>query len=691
MAEWLELPRDLLGLIAQKILLVTDFQSFAAVCHDWRSVAMENWHRRHLQIPLLMHSFAAPTNTCNFISIPGDNPRFLENFPPLKVQVHYFCSSSQECLVTMDKNLDIYLVSPMTGAHIKLPRHQTHVDSGIDYNYYLSKAKLSGSPTSSDCVIVAVFRERTLSSLRLGEESWTYIPGARYHPDVIDIIYHNDNVYAVRNISSSTVVTKFGVDKSKWVISSNSDRVVKPYLVHSVHGDLFCVIRYYHPLMSAAPAHHPNMFEVFCLNEISQKWIRVDDFLDQAVFLDSKQAVCIPASDSIQGNSIYFLDPSDHHLDWIHVCKVFNIQKKEVEVLNKFHSSFRSPPIIITIPSWSCNPPPHLRYNDPEIRLHHRPPPPSLRRRCRCGRWIGPLGHWFPPESKNTQARSPHRPNQRLLKAPPPPPPLPRRPLLVPALRCRRTRPRGNPDTPSETLTAALSIGDGVPISLIRQPDRSLNARFLPRTTIRTRSVVVYDDEVNPDPHDLALAFSQWLGRDRALVGFFDRSHALDLEAKTWIYTLHHDRYSIMLTKLMILKTEYLYRYSCWNSLREARGLVEGEGNCEDILMNFVAAMEKGGGEGPVLVEGRVRDWSDPRNNRTSSLISGSDEEEIRRVGLSSPLDHRKRRGWCIRELHRILGVMPLRYSYGKVVEGVGEHGLCNKGGNLVYCDNQWY
>ncbi|KAJ0969207.1 hypothetical protein J5N97_022084 [Dioscorea zingiberensis] len=252
----------------------------------------------------------------------------------------------------------------------------------------------------------------------------------------------------------------------------------------------------------------------------------------------------------------------------------------------------------------------------------------------------------------------------------------------------------GNPDTPSQTLSAALPISDGAPISLIRQPERSLNARFLPRTAIRTRAVVVCDDDVDPDPRALALAFSQWLGHDRALVGFFARSHALDLEAKTWIYTLHHDRYSIMLTKLVILKTEYLYRYSCWNRLRDARGLVERERNCEDILMNFVAAMEEGGGEGPVLVEGRVRDWGDPRNNGTLSTLSASgsgEEEEIRRVGLSSRLDHRKRRGWCIREFHRMLGVMPLRYSYGKVVEGAGEQGLCNKGGNLVYCDNQRY
>jgi alpha-1,4-N-acetylglucosaminyltransferase EXTL3 len=28
-----------------------------------------------------------------------------------------------------------------------------------------------------------------------------------------------------------------------------------------------------------------------------------------------------------------------------------------------------------------------------------------------------------------------------------------------------------------------------------------------------------------------------------------------------------------------------------------------------------------------------------------------------------------------------------LRYSYGKVVDSIGEQGLCRKGGKLVFCD----
>lgn len=113
---------------------------------------------------------------------------------------------------------------------------------------------------------------------------------------------------------------------------------------------------------------------------------------------------------------------------------------------------------------------------------------------------------------------------------------------------------------------------------------------------------------------------------------------------------------------------------------REAREVVERMNNCEDILINFVAA--EGGGEGPLMVGAeKVRDWGDARNE----IGDG--------VGLSSAKrgrgEHRKRRGDCIREFHKVLGRMNLRYSYGKVVDEVGEQGLCKKMGKLVPCDKQ--
>ncbi|WOL12846.1 hypothetical protein Cni_G21614 [Canna indica] len=149
----------------------------------------------------------------------------------------------------------------------------------------------------------------------------------------------------------------------------------------------------------------------------------------------------------------------------------------------------------------------------------------------------------------------------------------------------------GNTSTPAPALSTLASDGSSF---------ASLNARFLPRAAIQTRVVVVYDDDIEVDVRMLAFAFSVWGSREGAsFAGLFARSHDLDMECR-WIYAMHHDRYSIVLTKFMILSTDYLRRYSYLGRLSEARQLVDRERNCEDILMNFVAAKESG--VGPVLV-----------------------------------------------------------------------------------------
>ncbi|KAF5748063.1 putative transferase transferring glycosyl groups [Tripterygium wilfordii] len=249
----------------------------------------------------------------------------------------------------------------------------------------------------------------------------------------------------------------------------------------------------------------------------------------------------------------------------------------------------------------------------------------------------------------------------------------------------------GNPSTPAQTLTQlahnlSLSSFGPEPINLIRQSSSSLNARFLPRSSIGTRAVLICDDDVKIDRRSFEFAFRVWGSNPDRLIGFFVRSHDIDLSTGEWIYTVHPHKYSIVLTKLMILKTEYLFRYSCGGGpeMQEMRRIVDRVLNCEDILMNFVVADEVNAG--PILIGAqRARDWGDKRNDEDGGLGL---KDMVSTVGLSSRRGkHRKRRGKCIGEFHKVMGRMPLRYSYGKVVNSVGEQGLCKRGGKLVYCD----
>uniref|UniRef100_A0ACD5YBA8 Uncharacterized protein n=1 Tax=Avena sativa TaxID=4498 RepID=A0ACD5YBA8_AVESA len=250
-----------------------------------------------------------------------------------------------------------------------------------------------------------------------------------------------------------------------------------------------------------------------------------------------------------------------------------------------------------------------------------------------------------------------------------------------------------NPSTPDDRL---LFPRFPPRVSLHRTASSSLNSRFLPHASIRTAAVAVADDDVLPDAAAISFAFAAWQqranGRPGTLVGFFPRSHRLDLARGRWAYAAPQPgRYSMVLTKFLVLGVDLLRKYSCSPELAAARAVVDRERNCEDILMNFVAAEESG--EGPVLVEaGSVRDWGDPRNDANANASAGEEGTGMKAVGLSSRggVGHWEKRGECITEFHRLLGRMPLRYSYGKLVEAsVGEQGLCSKGGRLVRCDRE--
>ncbi|WMV40378.1 hypothetical protein MTR67_033763 [Solanum verrucosum] len=245
-----------------------------------------------------------------------------------------------------------------------------------------------------------------------------------------------------------------------------------------------------------------------------------------------------------------------------------------------------------------------------------------------------------------------------------------------------------NPSTPPQILSdlsqnLSLSSSSTTPITIHRQPSSSLNLRFHPHTSITTRSVLICDDDIEPDTNSINFAFNIWKSNPDRLIGFFVRSHNYDLTHKSWIYTMETQKYSIMLTKFMILNFHYLHQYTCNKEYSKLKLIVDEKNNCEDILMNFVIAEQVK--KGPILVGAKkVRDWGDARNEGEGE---GMKERE---VGLSSRKgEHRKRRGECIGEFHRLLEKMPLKYSYGKVMEAIGEQGLCEKGGKLVYCDKQ--
>ncbi|BBN02073.1 glycogenin [Marchantia polymorpha subsp. ruderalis] len=234
-----------------------------------------------------------------------------------------------------------------------------------------------------------------------------------------------------------------------------------------------------------------------------------------------------------------------------------------------------------------------------------------------------------------------------------------------------------NISTPAELLEEANFESLGAPIYLVRQKSTSLNDRFLPRSYIKTRAVMICDDDITVDPKSLTFALDVWREEQGRIVGFFPRSHAYELDSKSWMYVKQQGKYSIMLTKLMILATEYLYLYTC-EIPKGVKEYVDDGMNCEDIAMNFVVSSHSG--KGPLLVEGKPRDWGDTRN---------TDDEELSAGALSGRGGHRKNRGDCITAFQKFWNGMELKFSYTKAVSQLEEQVYCDKFGYLIDCDKQ--
>lgn len=122
----------------------------------------------------------------------------------------------------------------------------------------------------------------------------------------------------------------------------------------------------------------------------------------------------------------------------------------------------------------------------------------------------------------------------------------------------------GNPSNPIRTLSRlnAQILLDGASITMIRQTSDSLSL-FLPSPPITLHGGLICDDDVETDLKPFEIAFKYWGSRENSIVRLFARSHDLGLSKCDWLYTIHPDKQSIMHTKFVILKAEYLCIYTC--------------------------------------------------------------------------------------------------------------------------------
>ncbi|KAK4511197.1 uncharacterized protein ATC70_012411 [Mucor velutinosus] len=140
------------------------------------------------------------------------------------------------------------------------------------------------------------------------------------------------------------------------------------------------------------------------------------------------------------------------------------------------------------------------------------------------------------------------------------------------------------------SLYQDISENDYERVKVLGQTFDSLNNRFNPVDELKTDAVYIMDDDIYVDLEDLEFTFSVWRSRKDSVVGHFPRLHTYDSITKDATYKLIGKApYSIILTKSMFIRSDYLFSYTC---LLEPKlhQLVDSQLNCEDLGFSMMVS-----------------------------------------------------------------------------------------------------
>ncbi|KAK9286207.1 hypothetical protein L1049_014591 [Liquidambar formosana] len=349
MAEWSQLPKELLDVIAQRLQTPFDILRFRSVCSTWRSAVRPKPRRLPNRFPILPNDGISNTTWGFFLSKRTIfRLGFLENSrenptttPP---------SDPNGWLIKIEEaNPDrMHLLNPLSRCEFKpLPTNfprvldllkfsvselgQEYVLQYMNYrpsatsmgdaaNLYMEKVVFCPEfcPRSGSIdgyVLLTIHVSGKLTMFKSGEKKWTVIDDMPSPYD--DVVLFDGKFYAVDSTgrtvvvglsSTVTLVAKsvFGGDKKYLVESGGALLLVDMYLSMDPEEDLG------DGQIALYISERIVRFKVFRLDENEQKWVEVKSIGDRVLFLGDNSTFSASASDfsGCKGNCIYFTDNS---------------------------------------------------------------------------------------------------------------------------------------------------------------------------------------------------------------------------------------------------------------------------------------------------------------------------------------------------------------------------------------------